>query len=190
MTATQQWFGEYFSQLHPSLQKLHTHGGSLSGDVQIEFGTGISGFFGRKMAKKLGVPTEEGNHQLQVTIAHIENELHWSRCFNNTKIFNSIFTPVGNKPTGYWIEKSGPIQLNLTVDIKDQGWYWQPEKVKFRGIPLPMWLLPKTTAYKKIESGKYRFTVNFSLSLFGKILTYSGLLTPEINSPTNNPTSL
>lgn len=179
MTSTSKWFGKSFAKLHPLLQELHLKGGLLMGDVNITFGKGLAGFIGRKIAKKLDIPTKEGIHSLQVKINNIDNELHWSRRFNEKKTLNSIFIPVNNKRKGYWIEKTGAIQLYLTVDIKNQGWYWKPIKVNVKGIPFPMWLFPKTKAYKYIESGKYRFYVGFSFFMLGTILSYSGLLKPK-----------
>ncbi len=43
MTSAKKWFGEYFTALHPLIQELHTHGGSLTGDVKIKFGSGLAG---------------------------------------------------------------------------------------------------------------------------------------------------
>ena len=181
MTSSSLWFGKYFSELHPLLQKLHLDGGTLSGEIDIKYGRGLAHFVGNRLAKKLDIPVKGGKHSLQVTIEHINNELHWSRCFNNANTLKSIFTPIGIKPEGYWVEQTGALKLYLTVNIKEQGWYWQTTMAKFRGIPLPMWLFPRTKAYKYIEEGKYRFHVSFSLILLGTVLSYSGLLSPKIN---------
>ena len=178
MTPAKKWFGKHFKELHPLIQELHTHGGSLTGDVKIKFGSGLAGVLGKRFAKNLGIPTTAGIHSLRVVIKHTDNKLHWSRCFDNTKVFNSKFIPVGNKLNGHWEEKTGAIQLYLTVNIKNQGWYWKPIKIK--GLRVPMWLLPKMKAYKYIESGKYKFYVCFSFFMLGTILSYSGLLAPSM----------
>lgn len=180
MTSSSQWFGQSFSELHPLLQQLHMKGGTLAGDIEIQFGQGLAGVIGKRIAKKLDIPTQAGRHSLQVSIAHVNNELHWSRCFNHTKTLTSVFIPIGEKAEGYWIERTGAVELHLTVDIINAGWYWKPIAMKLKGIPLPMWLAPKTKAYKYIESGKYRFHVSFSLLMVGTVLSYSGLLSPII----------
>jgi len=181
MTSSSKWFGKYFSDLHPLLQQLHLNGGVLSGSVEIKFGRGLAHFIGHRIAKKLNIPTEDGKHTLQVTIEHVNDELHWSRCFNSTSTLKSIFIPRGEKSNGYWVEHTGAMKLYLTVNIKDQGWYWQPIGVKIKGISIPMWLFPKTKAYKYIDSGKYRFYVSFSLFMLGTVLSYSGFLSPEVH---------
>ena len=174
------WFGDSFAELHPLLQKLHNEGGSLSGAVDIKVGAGIAGFIGKRLAKKFGVPIEAGEHKLRVDISHQEDGMHWDRCFDESKIMKSLFVPVGNKDNGYWLEKTGSIHLYLSVDIKESAWYWHSLKTKIKGIRIPAFLLPKTTAYKRIENGSYRFYVGFSLPFVGTVLSYSGLLNANI----------
>jgi len=174
------WFGPSFKQLHPLLQQLHTHGGTLAGTVEIKIPSGFSGFIGRALAKKLSVPSNGINHDLVVSISHHPDGLHWDRCFDNGIRMNSVFRPVGQWPQGHWVESTGPIKLFLTVDTKDGGWHWRSLKMKVRGMRLPMWLFPKSKAFKTIEDGKYRFYVGFSLPIVGTVLSYSGLLTPRV----------
>ncbi|WP_081758314.1 DUF4166 domain-containing protein [Thalassolituus oleivorans] len=118
------WFGDKFSNLHPLLQKLHTEGGRLTGDVEISYGKGLAGVIGVRLAKKMSLPSE-GTHQLVVSISHDIDGLHWDRCFNNQALVKSLFKPVGHVEDGYWIETTGPLSMKLTVDINDGGWFWR-----------------------------------------------------------------
>ncbi|MGO1118487.1 DUF4166 domain-containing protein [Rhodovibrionaceae bacterium A322] len=169
------WFQEDFSQLNPQLQNLHQTGGILSGLVTLTYGRGLAGFMGRHLAKKLGLPAA-GQHSLSVEIRPGNEGLKWDRTFNTDQVMKSLFVPVGTRTNGYWLETTGDITLQLTVDIVEGGWHWRCQKMTLRGIPLPLWLLPKTTAYKSIEQGRYRFFVGFSLPVIGPLLSYSGLL--------------
>jgi hypothetical protein len=54
------WFGESFTALDPLLQDLHRHGGKLSGKVDLKFGSGLAGLIGRRLATKLGLPSQAG----------------------------------------------------------------------------------------------------------------------------------
>jgi hypothetical protein len=180
------WFGAAFLELHPLLQQLHRHGGILSGAIDVEIPGGLAGFAGRALAKRLGVPTDGARHELSVTISHEADGLHWDRCFDGRTIMRSLFVPVGQRPTGYWVESTGPLKMDLTVDIVDGGWYWRCLRLTVKGLRLPVWLFPKSRAYKRIEDGNYRFYVGFSVPLLGTVLSYSGLLQP---APTNEPRS-
>ena len=180
-TIVKNWFGEGFEKLAPQLQKLHLHGGKLSGDIEVIYGSGIAGIIGKRLAKKLGIP-DAGTHKLVVNISHHEDGLHWDRVFNDTKEMKSTFNPIGNIENGYWIEKTGPLHIKLTVDIKDNGWHWRCLNFSFLSIPLPAKMFPESEAYKRIEDGKYRFYVGFKLWFFGELLSYGGLLSLEKNS--------
>ena len=176
LNIVQQWFGRNFTLLDPLLQQLHTQGGVLHGDVEILVGKGFAGFVGRRLAAKLGIPLESARTKFQVNIHSDNNRIFWSRCFNDTNQMNSTFAPVGTWPAGFWLEQTGLFRLALDVELNDGGWYWRPRKAWLGIVRVPLWLIPKTTAYKRIENGGYFFYVGFSLPILGHILSYSGIL--------------
>ena len=143
--------------------------------MDIAYGKGLAGFIGKRLAKKMNLPSA-GSHHLSVSISHHDDGLHWDRVFNQGKAVTSLFKPVGNKRQGYWLETTGPLSMKLTVDIKQGGWHWRCLNMSVLGIAIPMWLLPKTHAKKVIEDGLYRFHVEFSLPVLGSLVCYSGLL--------------
>lgn len=177
--AVSDWFGASFVLLHPQLQMLHRRGGFLAGEIELDFGTGIAGFVGKRLAKKLGIPLQPGEHELRVDIHHLDNGLHWSRCFDGRHTVLSIFKPIGNYSDGYWLEKTGPVGLKLTVDIIDSGWHWRVLGVSIFGLPIPLMLFPQSTAFKKIVDDHYQFHVDFSMPLIGRLLSYEGSLAFE-----------
>ncbi|WP_460731892.1 DUF4166 domain-containing protein [Lysobacter tyrosinilyticus] len=174
------WFGEDFARLHPALQALHREGGTLSGAVTITTGRGFAGALGRRMARRLGIPTVPGLAGFEVRITHDAQAMRWERRFGEGRTLLSVFRPLGMCPHGYWLEDTGVVQLKLTVDIRDGGWYWRLLGASLRGVPLPLWLFPRTEAFKRIDAdGGYRFAVAFALFPFGTLLKYEGVLTPE-----------
>lgn len=175
--AVVEWFGAGFGELHPRLQALHAQDSELRGSVDLRFGDGAAaGAFGRHMARKLGMPHVAGEHHLTVSIRHDANTLQWDRCFDDTHHLRSTFVPVGHWPQGHWIEKTGALELALTVDVIEGGWHWRATGARIRGIRIPMWLFPRSTAYKRIEEGKYRFHVAFAVPVLGEVIRYSGVL--------------
>lgn len=174
------WFGAEFDRLHPLLQNLHTTGGRLTGDVKISYGKGLAGIIGARLAKKMELP-QEGVHLLVVSISHDSDGLHWWRRFNDQTTVKSLFKPVGGIRKGYWLEKTGPLLMKLTVDVKNGGWHWRCLKVSFLGFTIPRWIMPRTNAYKVIENGMYRFHVEFSLPIIGSLFIYQGFLQSESN---------
>ena len=170
------WFGAGFAQLHPLLQALHRGEAQLSGTVSLQFGAGLAGVLGRRLAQRLGLPTEAGTHALRVDIGHDADTLWWNRCFDARQRVCSRFRPHGQWPDGYWIESTGPLELRLAVDVIDGGWYWRVIAMRLRGVRVPLWLMPRSRAFKRVEDGRYRFFVGFALPLFGEVVAYSGLL--------------
>lgn len=172
------WFGPAFEQLHPWLQQLHRRGGRLQGEVLLAFGGGLAGVFGRRLARRLGIPDDAGRHVLDVDISHDGASLLWDRRFNARTRMASVFHPVGAWPEGYWIERTGPVEMHLGVEIVDGGWCWRLRRLRVHGVPVPLWSLPRPDAGKRIVDGRYRFFVGFSLPGLGAVLSYGGDLTP------------
>jgi len=105
--------------------------------------------------------------------------LYWSRCFDQQDTVLSIFRAFGNYPAGYWLEKTGPIQLKPTVDIVDSAWHWRVLGVRVFGLPIPLLLFPHSRACKKIINENYQFHVSFSMPWIGQLLCYEGRLVFE-----------
>jgi len=178
----QRWFGNGFLALDPALQRLHINGGVLDGPVEIKIATGFAGLLACRLARRLGIPLDSLNPTLCVEIHEDSGKLHWIRTFNTFNGSNrliSVFEPIGAWPTGYWIESTGSFRLALRVEVKDSSWHWLPIKAWLNEIRVPLFLLTKTTAYKRIELGQYRFYVGFSLPLLGTFLSYAGILVPS-----------
>jgi hypothetical protein len=174
------WFGAEFARLHPLLQRLHTRGGQLDGDVDICVGTGLAGAFGRRLAGKMGIPLGDMRCRMQVTISHDAQHLFWARRFTNgdgaVREMTSVFVPVNHYPDGYWLERTGALQFKMTVDVIEGGWHWRVLGATLHGVPLPVGFMPRSRAYKRIENGGYRFEVAFEMPWLGTLLSYSGWL--------------
>jgi hypothetical protein len=179
-TVVARWFGRRFEELHPLIQQLHTDGGGLTGKVKISYGKGFSGLIGRRLGKKMNLPSA-GLHRLVVNISHDHDALLWSRCFNGSVHVQSEFKPVGDIDRGYWIEETGPLTMHLKVDIHQGGWFWRCVQIRLWGLPIPRWLIPMTSAYKRIENNQYRFHVSFTYPALGTLVSYQGLLSPQPN---------
>jgi hypothetical protein len=62
-----------FFEWHPGLQSLHLQGGILKGKIQLNFGKGLPRVLGKRVARKLGVPLQPGEHELRVEIQHADS---------------------------------------------------------------------------------------------------------------------
>lgn len=167
-TSVTRWFGAGFERLHPLLQQLHRDGGALQGAVDIHSRGAL--------ARRLGVPTGRERCDFSVEIRHDGDTLVWNRRFGSDHTMRSVFVPHGRWPDGYWVETTGTFARRLAVDVIDGGWHWRCIGASIRGIVVPLWLIPRTRAFKRIEDGRYRFEVAVALPLVGDVLRYGGLL--------------
>ena len=181
-TPALRWLGTQAQGLHPLLRELHERGGVLRGNVDLTYGHGLAGMLGRRLARRLGLPEAAGEHAFEVHVHHDSEGMHWDRCFDGTHSMRSLFVPVGLWPGGYWEERTGPVQLRLTVDIVDGGWHWRVLGLRWHGLPLGLGGL-RSKAYKRVEQGRYRFVVEFGLPLLGVVLGYAGLLDAQPAPP-------
>lgn len=172
----ERWFGPAFVRLHPLIMAVHRHDTTLSGIVDLRYGVGLAGWIGRRLGARLGLPPLAGPIPMRVDIHADETTLHWRRRFADGRIMNSEFRPVGQWPDGYWLERTGAITLQLTVDTDDGNWSWRPIGHRFRVLPLPAWIMPRLIAGKSIEENRYRFDVSMSLPVLGLLVAYGGLL--------------
>jgi hypothetical protein len=170
------WFGPAFFQLHPLLQTLHRHGGRLYGDIAVDTGRGLAGLIGRRLARRLGIPSDRARCGFEVQVVHEADALLWRRRFDDGGTMVSRFVGLGHFPAGCWIEQTGPLQLSLGVDIVDGGWHWRLRAARWHGLRVPLALLPGSQAGKRIVDGRYAFEVEFQLPLLGRVLRYGGLL--------------
>jgi len=176
-SVTEKWFGDSFAQLHPQLQRLHAAGGTLSGDVLVEYGHGIAGLIGKRLGRKLGLPTNAGRTDFEVEISHTETSMIWSRRFASAEqSMTSVFTPYGTYPNGYWTETTGALELKLAAHVQEGGWHWIQRETSFRGRSLPAVVLPALAAHKTVCDGLYRFEVGLSGYGLGLLLGYKGEL--------------
>jgi hypothetical protein len=171
------WFGGDYARLHPLLQQLHrARHARLQGTVEMQFGTGLAGRIGRRLARRLGLPDTAGPKQMVVDVRDDGDRMHWQRRFGDDHALLSLFRPVGHFPDGHWIEHTGPIVFTMQVDVVDGDWFWRLVGARMRGLPIPLWLLPRASAYKRIVDGRYCFHVGFALPLLGPVMGYAGLL--------------
>lgn len=183
--AAMHWFGPDFARLHPLLQALHRDGGTLGGPIAISTGRGLAGIIGRRLARRLGIPIDRARRGFRVEIVHEARQMQWRRRFDDGSEMRSVFRPVGRYPDGHWLESTGPVRMRLGVDLDGGGWRWRLLGVQLGRLRLPLFLFPRTDAYKRIESGevhaegggeRYRFAVAFSMFPFGELLRYEGAL--------------
>ena len=175
------WFGNPVARLHPRLQKLHRHDGTLRGPVEVRVASGAGRAIGERLRRKLGLPLPGPGHTLEVRISHDNERMLWERRFDGGEAaFASRFIPVGQFPDGYWRETSGALELHMGVVLDDDGgWHWRTRRVLWKGLRVPQFLLPRVVAHKRWHQGAYDFAVSVRVPGLGEVVGYTGRLLPD-----------
>jgi len=159
------------------LQRLHSEGGVLSGEVKVEYGSGIAGLLGKRLGVKLGLPLHTGPTDLKVDISHTDQVMIWSRQFGSaSKPMVSVFTPQGNYESGYWAETTGAITVELSVEVQQGGWHWIQRATRVKNLAVPALLVPELKAKKSFEDNLYQFEVALNKRGLGLLVRYAGAL--------------
>jgi hypothetical protein len=177
-TLVEDWFGPAYARLHPRLQRLHRRDGVLRGPVDVRLAaSGLARVLGQRLRRKLGLPLPGPGHAMEVRVSHDAERMLWERRFDDASAFASRFLPVGAFPDGYWREVSGALELHLAVHLdSDGGWHWRTRRVRWRGLPVPKFLLPRVVAHKRWRHGAYDFDVGVHVPGLGEVVGYSGRL--------------
>lgn len=76
-------------------------------------------------------------------------------------------------------ERFGALEFAMALVLDGERLRLVLRRWRAFGVPLPLWLAPRSEAYEAEEDGAFRFHVEISHPLAGLIVRYRGLLKPE-----------
>ena len=146
----------------------------LAGEAQVE---GAENAAGRFIARIFGFPEAARNVPVRVVIEGDGEAEQWARHYP-TRTMRSVMT--APDPARSTVEEHmGPFHFRLKLLGSPEGIDLVPEAVSFRGLPLPLWVLPAITATERASAdGRHLFNVHVSLAPFGRLVHYRGWLKP------------
>lgn len=74
------------------------------------------------------------------------------------------------------IEQVGPIATRLRLEASSDGLTFHAEAARWRGLPLPGWLVPRVSAHERADGEAHLFDVSVSLLVIGEVIAYRGRL--------------
>ena len=83
------------------------------------------------------------------------------------------------RSTRLLVERFGPLAFGMALVVEGPKLSLKLCRWTAFGIPLPMWLCPRSTAFESVEDGRFHFDVDISHPLTGPIVRYRGWLKPE-----------
>ena len=165
--------GKAWKVLPPEIQAMHPPtGGTALGRAAVERGTNP---ISRCVAASIGFPEPADDTTVAVRFDVSPSAETWTRTFG-TKSFSSRQVPGRGRSEGLLCESFGPLTFAMALLPRDRRLMLVLRRWSAFGIPLPMWLCPRSNSYEFVEDGRFRFHVEISHPLLGLIVRYRGWL--------------
>ncbi|MER9233761.1 DUF4166 domain-containing protein [Mesorhizobium sp. M0622] len=184
--------GNAWQGLPDAIRAMHDRTITAEGRASVERGRNV---LGRLMAWMVGFPGASGDIPVHVRFDTDKDDETWTRTFGRHS-FSSVQFAGRGRSQRLLCEGFGPLTFAMALVAEDSRLALVLHRWSLFGLPLPMWLGPRSTSYETVEDGRFRFHVEISHPLAGMIARYRGWLEPsgphgssEIVSPAALPSS-
>ena len=99
----------------------------------------------------------------------------WTRTFGDQSFSSHQFAGRGRSEQ-LLCESFGPLTFAMALVPEGERLKLVLRRWSAFGIPLPMWLCPRSNSFETVEDGRFRFHVEISHPLLGLIVRYRGSL--------------
>lgn len=163
--------GNGFDALPPAVRRLHDicRDSGARGEGTVERGRNP---FARLIGAAMHFPPS-GGWPLHVAFRERDGVERWTRDFGG-RTFASELSQASAGVT----ERFGPLRFEFDLPCGPHGLEMRLRRWSALRIPLPLFLAPRISAREWEEEGRFRFEVDVSLPLVGRIVRYSGWLMP------------
>lgn len=161
--------GQAFPLLSQPVRDLHEvfGDGGAEGEAVVSRGGSLAA---RLIAKLFGFPPA-GHHPLHVSFEEECGTERWTRDFSG-RCFSSRLS----EEKGHLVERFGAFRFSFDLVPRGNGLSMEIRGWSFFGLPLPLLLAPRSTAYEWSEGDRFYFDVSIALPLIGLIVHYRGWL--------------
>jgi hypothetical protein len=101
----------------------------------------------------------------------------WTRTFGDRRFSSRQFAGTG-RSDALLCESFGPLTFAMALLAENGRLSLVLRRWSVFGVPLPMWLAPRSAAYETVEDGRFHFHVEIGHPVTGLIVSYRGWLTP------------
>ena len=169
--------GSAWDGLPTAIRNLHDIDGaaSVQGRASVERGRSA---LARLAALIMGFPKAVADTPVSVRFESSGGTETWTRRFGDESFSSCQFAGRG-RSAGLLCERFGPLTFAMALVSKNGRLSLVLRRWSVFGIPLPMWLCPRSDAYEETESGRFRFHVRIGHPFVGLIVQYKGWLEPD-----------
>jgi len=166
--------GNAWQKLPAAVRQMHTLSSErlTEGRCTIERGPGL---LSNWVASLFGFPKAADHLPVSVCFRAGNGNEQWTRKFGD-EIFSSTLRP-GFGPSEHLLcERIGLFNFAQALVVVGDRLQFVLRRWTLFGIPLPLWLAPRSNSYETEQDGRFRFHVEISHPLTGLIVRYRGWL--------------
>lgn len=166
--------GEAWALLPEPIRALHdgTDGAIAEGTASVERGRSPLAVLA---ALLLGFPAPGDNVPVQVKFSVRGGRERWRRTFAGKSFSSEQFAGVG-RSDALLCERFGPLAFAMALVVSGERLDLVLRRWSAFGVPLPLWLAPRSNSFETVEGGAFRFHVEISHPWVGLIVRYRGTL--------------
>lgn len=172
--------GDAWESLPAEIRAMHEGAAMAQGRASVERGGRI---ISRLMARLVGFPAAGTDIPVSVRFDTDKDGETWTRTFGTLRFSSWQFAGIGRSER-LLCERFGPLTFAMALVVDGNRLRLVLRRWSFLGLPLPMWLCPRSNAYEAVEEGHFRFHVEISHPVAGLIVRYRGWLEPAHGSST------
>jgi hypothetical protein len=173
--------GSAWDGLPVEIRNMHDVDGATSaqGRASVERGRSI---LARLAAFIMGFPAAVADTPVNVQFMASGDTETWTRTFGDESFSSCQFAGRG-RSKGLLCERFGPLTFAMALVPEYGRLLLVLRRWSAFGIPLPMWLCPRSNSYETTDSGRFRFHVTIGHPFTGLIVGYTGWLEPNPEKP-------
>src|SRR5689334_21076268 len=170
----QRLLGSAWNDLAPPIRELHSvvRVSQFAGRGAVTRGRSP---LSRLLGWAIGFPEAGADQEVAVTLSVEGDSERWLRCIGGRQ-FSSVQWAGTGRAAGLLGERFGLVSIYMALVVEDGNLRYVLRRWTLLGIPLPLWLGPRSHAYESVESRKFHFDVGVRHPLTGLVVTYSGHL--------------
>ena len=166
--------GEAWSNLPAEIRAMHDICGTAiaEGLAHVERGRSL---LAHLIAAFVGFPATNPEIPVYVKFGVSRGAEIWTRKFGSDRFASRQFAGRG-RSEHLLCERFGPLTFAMALVVSGDRLSLILRRWSIFGLPLPMWLCPRSESYESAEQGRFNFHVRISHPLTGLIIRYDGWL--------------
>jgi len=168
--------GDAYGKLPAEIRAMHNvqDRSAAQGRARVQRGSNL---LARLAAVFIGFPQTNSDTPVRVEFNASNDKETWFRSFGSERFQSRQFAGRGRSDR-LLCEQFGPLTFAMALVVDGQRLLLVLRRWSVFGIPLPMWLCPRSDSYESVEDGRFNFHVKISHPLAGLIVRYDGWLKP------------